>query len=305
MATGTVRGQISQTAMHLLTGSWPARLTWALLPLLVGPALGDALDPRSRAVALTGAALAWGAWAGGLVAVALPSTASLTALRLLAPAALATAGWAATQGPAEAVDVLAVAWAAVVVVAAFSPFTGETFANGSSYGDERRLPLRVPAPLLLGPIPLAGLVAVGAPVGGALLLAAEQWVVGALVLTVGGAAAVVAVRALHGLSRRWVVFVPAGLVLHDLHTMVDPVLFPRARIRRLGPAPAEDATVALDLTARALGLALEAELAEPTEVAPRRRDGQVQVTTVDRLLFTPTRPGELLAEAARRRIAVG
>ncbi|MGK2948352.1 MAG: hypothetical protein ACSLFP_07245, partial [Acidimicrobiales bacterium] len=68
---------------------------------------------------------------------------------------------------------------------------------------------------------------------------------------------------------------------------------------------AQDADVALDLTARALGLALEVELAEPTEVAPRRRDGQVQVTAVDRLLFTPTRPGELLAEAARRRIAVG
>jgi hypothetical protein len=46
------------------------------------------------------------------------------------------------------------------------------------------------------------------------------------------------------------------------------------------------------------------ELLEPTEVAPRRRDGAVQVEQVDRVLFTPSRPGALLAEAERRRIAV-
>jgi hypothetical protein len=291
--------------MLLLSGSWPARITWALLPLVIGPSLGDALDPSSRAVALMGAVLAWGAWVGGLVAVALPSTASLTALRLLAPAAVATAGWAATQGDPAAADVVAVAAAAVALVVAFSPFTGEAFVNGSSYGDERRLPLRVPGALLLGPVPLAAVVAVGGPVGGPLLLAARQWVVGGLVVALGLPAAVVAGRALHGLSRRWVVFVPAGLVLHDLHTMVDPVLFPRARIRRLGPASVDDATRALDLTAGALGLALAIELTEASQVAPRRRDGEVEVQEVDRLLFTPTRPGALLAEAASRRIAAG
>jgi hypothetical protein len=291
--------------MQLLTGPWPARLTWAALPLLLGPPLGEALDPRSRAVALTGAALAWGSWAAGLVAVALPSTASLTALRLGAPTALAAAVWAALQGEGGAGPALAVLGGSLLAVAAFSPFTGEAFVNGSSYGDERRLPLRVPAPLLLGPLPLAAVAAVAGPIAGPLLLAAEQWVLGAVVLAAGGAAAVVAVRALHGLSRRWVVLVPAGLVLHDLHTMVDPVLFPRARVRRLGPAPVEDAAVALDLTARSLGLALELELSEPTQVAPRRRDGEVQVVEVERLLFTPTRPGALLAAAAQRRIAVG
>jgi hypothetical protein len=291
--------------MQILTGPWPARTTWALLPLFVGPALGDALDPRARAVALTGAALAWGAWAAGLVAVALPSTASLTGLRLGAPTALGAALWAALQGDAGAAEAVAVAWAALLVVAAFSPFTGDAFVNGSSYGDERRLPLRVPAPLLLGPLPLAAVAAVAGPIAGPLLLAAEQWVAGTVVLAVGGAVAVVAVRALHGLARRWVVFVPAGLVLHDLHTMVDPVLFPRARIARLGPAPVDDVDGALDLTARSLGLALELEVTEPIQVAPRRRDGEVEVVEVARLLFTPTRPGALLTEAAARRIAVG
>jgi hypothetical protein len=290
--------------MHLPTGPWPARATWALLPLAMGPALGEALDSHSRAVALTGAALAWGIWAAVLVAVIIPRTASLTALRTTAPAALAVANWSAIAGDRTGADLLAVTWAAITVVAAFSPITGDTFVNGSSYGDERRMPLRVPGALLLGPLPLTWIAAVAAPIGVPLLLAAEGWIAAGVLAALGGPAAVVAVRALHGLSRRWVVFVPAGLVLHDLHALVDPVLFPRSSIRRLGPAPAE-ADGVLDLTQRSLGLALELELTEETDVAPRRSDGRVEVMRARQLLFAPTRPGAVMAEAARRRIAVG
>lgn len=290
--------------MQLLNGPWPVRITWALLPLAVGPALGDALDGSSRAVALTGAVLAWGSWAKVLVAVLIPRTVSLTALRLVAPAALVAAVWAGVAGEQSGADLVAVAWAAITLVAAFAPTTGDCFVNGSSYGDERRMPLRVPAALLAGPLPLAWVVAVGVPVGAPLLLAARQWVAGGLLLVAGVPAAAVAIRALHGLARRWVVFVPAGLVLHDLHAMVDPVLFPRTAIRRLGPAPA-DGDGALDLTLGSPGLALELELVDELEVVPRRRDGLVKTEPVGRLLFTPTRPGALLTEAAARRIAVG
>jgi hypothetical protein len=290
--------------MQLLDGPWPARATWALLPLAMGPALGQALDGRSRSVALTGSVLAWGIWAVVLVAVLIPRTVSLTVLRVAAPAALAAANWAALAGERGGSDLVGVTWAAVAVVAAFAPVTGDCFVNGSSYGDERRMPLRVPGVLLLGPLPLAWLATVAAPIGAPLLFAARQWVAGGLVVVAGAPAAIVAGRALHGLSRRWVVFVPAGLVLHDLHAMVDPVLFPRSSIRRLGPAAASG-DGAVDLTQRSLGLALELELLEAAEIAPRRPDRTVQVESVDRVLFTPTRPGALLTEAARRRIAVG
>ncbi|MET0727027.1 MAG: hypothetical protein ABWZ76_01880 [Acidimicrobiales bacterium] len=289
--------------MQLLSGPWPARIAWTLLPLAMGPALGEALSDSARTVEVTGAALAWMTWAAILVAVLVPRTAGLTALRICAPAAVVVAGWAAWDGPREAVDLVGVAWAAVVVLAAFAPTTGDAFVNGSSYGDEQRMTLRVPGSLLLGPLPLAWAAAVAAPVGAPLMLAAERWVAGALLVLVGGPAAVMAVRALHGLSRRWVVLVPAGLVLHDLHAMVDPVLFPRGTIRRLGPAPV-DGGGALDLTQGSLGLALELELAEPAEVAPRRSDRSVRVVHVRALLFAPTRPGALLREAAARRIPV-
>lgn len=290
--------------MQLLSGPWPARITWFLLPLASGPALGDALGGSSRSVEVVGSLLAWGTWAGVLVAVLLPRTVSLTALRIAAPVALCAANWSALVGDrAAAVDVVAVTWAALTLVAAFAPTTGDSFVNGSSYGDERRMPLRVPGTLLLGPLPLAWATAVAAPVGAPLLLAARQWVASAVVLAAGLPAAAIAIRALHGLSRRWVVFVPAGLVLHDLHALVDPVLFPRARIARLGPAPADGAG-ARDLTLRALGLALELELLEPLELAPRRPDRVVELEPVERILFAPTRPGAVLHEAARRGIPV-
>lgn len=287
-----------------LSGPWPARATWLLLPIAVGPALGDALDGSSRAVQLTASALAWGTWAVVLVAVLIPRTVSLTLLRVAAPLALAVAIWAGVAGERSGVDLLAVGWAALAAVASFAPGTGDAFVNGSAYGDERRMPLRVPGSLLLGPLPLTWAAAVAAPVGAPLLAAAEQWVAAVALAAIGGPAAVVSARALHGLSRRWVVFVPAGLVLHDPHALVDPVLFPRARVRRLGPAPAE-LDGARDLTQGAFGLALEIELAQDLELAPRRPDGSVELEPVDRVLFTPTRPGALLQEAARRRLPVG
>lgn len=291
--------------MTVLTGPWPARATWALLPFLVGPALGTALDDHSRAIALTAAALAWTTWFAVLVAVLVPRTVSLTMLRIAAPAALVAAGWAGFAGARTALDALAVVAAAIALVAAFSPLTGECFVNGSAYGDERRLPLRIPGAVLFGPVFLTELVAVVALLAGPLLLAARQWLAGGLALVGGVPLALAAIRALHGLSRRWVVFVPAGMVLHDLHTMTDAVLFPRRMIGRLGPAPLEVAADAVDLTGRSLGLALELHLAEPVEISPRHPDKSVRVTPVTRLMFTPTRPGALLAEAARRRIPVG
>ena len=304
MASRSARGQISALSMRALSGPLPARATWAVLPLLVGGSLGEALGEHSLAVARTASVLAWGGWAGVLVAVLVPRTVSLTVLRVVAPAGLVAANWAALTGPRDGLDALAVTGAALATVVALSPTTGDAFVNGSSYGDERRLPLRVPGPVLLGPLPLTWAAAVTGPVAGPLLLAARQWAAGALVLVGGGVVSFLAVRALHGLARRWVVLVPAGLVLHDQHALVEAVLFPRRSLRRLGPAPASPDPAALDATQGSFGLALELELAEFLAVSPRRRDGVVEVVEVDRVLFTPTRPGAVLREAAVRGIPV-
>ncbi|MDP9387374.1 MAG: hypothetical protein M3Q48_05450, partial [Actinomycetota bacterium] len=199
---------------------------------------------------------------------------------------------------------LALATAALAVAFAFLPETGTWFVNGPAYPNERRYLLRAPAPLLLGVLAVVWALAVGPLVAGPLLLAAEQWVAGGVVLAVGLPLAVVLLRAVHGLARRWVVFVPAGLVLHDPITLADPVLFRRQVVALLGPAPA--GTDATDLTQAAPGLALELALREEVPVLltkPGRRPGEAASLT--RLLFTPTRPGAVLAEASRRGLPVG
>ena len=140
----------------------PSGCAWGALPLTLGPALGEALDERSLAVARTASALAWVAWAAVLLAIVVARTPSLTIVRIAAPAALVVAAWAAVDGrPGRGSTCSPRAWGAAVVVAAFSPVTGDHLVNGSSYGDERRMLLRVPAPLLLGPVPLAWAATVG------------------------------------------------------------------------------------------------------------------------------------------------
>jgi hypothetical protein len=98
--------------------------------------------------------------------------------------------------------------------------------------------------------------------------------------------------------------VPAGLVLHDPITVVDPVLLRRQSVARLGPAL--EGTTALDLTQKAPGLALEVALSEEVALAlvrPGRRLGEATKATA--ILLTPTAPGALLEEAGRRRFPVG
>jgi hypothetical protein len=282
-------------------GPWPARIAWAALPLTLAPVLGSALDERSAAVARTASALAWLAWAVGLLAVAIPRTASLTAVRVLVPLLVPVSVWAALQADGGLGPVVAVTWAALAVVAVLWPPVAEAFADGSSYGDERRMLLRTPTPLLLGPLPLAWAACVAGPIAGPLLLAAEAWAAGIVVLVLGLPLAVAAARVLHGLSRRWVVFVPAGFVLHDLQAMGEAVLFPRSTVAGLRIAPAGDEGV-VDLTLGTLGGALQLDLVEPLQISPRRGRIARDLVDVQHLRFAPARPGEVLAEAARRRI---
>ena len=75
-------------------------------------------------------------------------------------------------------------------------------------------------------------------------------------------------------------------------------------IEGLRPAPA--GTDSLDLTLGAAGLALELLLTEKvgmTLVKAKERRGEEGSSA--RLLFTPTRPGAVLADAADRGVAVG
>jgi hypothetical protein len=284
-------------------GRWAVVALWTLLVVTAGPPLADALATRDRPVQVVASAGLWAAWAVGLGAALVPRTVSLTAVRIVMPAAVPATAWAlAATGADRPLGVAGLGTAAAGTVLVLSAFVGDGFVNGSSYGDERRLPLRPPARLLAAPVPLAWAACVAGAAAGPLLLASGRWVAGAAAAALGFPAAALAARALHGLARRWLVLVPAGLVVHDPLALVEPVLCTRAVLRRLGPAPA--GTAARDLTAGATGLAVEIDLSEAVPVALRRGRGAAETAELTSFLVAPSRPGAALREARRRRLPV-
>lgn len=273
---------------------WALRAAWAVLPLVVGSALADRLDGWNSGARTAAEALLWAGWAAVAIASCVALPVSLAVVRVGVAAGVAVS--AAARTPGVIVAILAAAIAA-------RPEAAEWFVNGPAYANERRYPLRVPGPIVMGPLWLASALVVIGPAEGILLVAGGHYVLGAPVLVIGSALAYFSARSLAVLTRRWVVFVPAGLVLHDPLALIDPVLFERPVIETLHAAPAD--TDSLDLTQAALGLALELVLLEKVPMTLNKGRKQAEAGASARLLFTPTRPGRVLADAASRRIPVG
>lgn len=247
--------------------------------------------------------LLWAAWGAGVLASLAPRPLGLTVLRVAAAAALVLAVAAA---PATTLGrgLLAVAGTAAGAGLAFTPAVGYRFVNGAAYGEERRFPLRVPPALLLGPVPIAAILIPAGVVTGPLLLADERWLPGLLAVAAAVPVVRAAGRSLYALSQRWAVLVPAGIVLKDPLTLLDPVLFPRDKIASLRPLPfpAAPADDILDLRLGAATGSLVLELTEEAQLFRAR--GRVrggEAVKAHRLAFSPRQPEVLLKAAATRR----
>lgn len=287
-----------------LLARWPLvlRVLWGATGVLLLAGLAQATDGRSgpvRAVLLVLTAVVWGL---GLVAVLVPHPIGLTTLRLGAPAlAVLAAVGLADGGP---VPVAAAAVTALTLMVAAAAPTGEWCIDGPAYPNETRFPLRPPAVHQLLTVPVLGAAVVATGLGGPLLLAARQWVPGAIVSALSIAAVVVGARSLHQLSRRFVVFVPAGFVVHDHLVLREPVLFRRALVERIELTPEGSDT--LDLTAGAPGLSVDVMLEEKVEITRLSSDRRsADIGSTARFRVAPTRPGRVLAEARARRYPAG
>jgi len=279
--------------------AWLLRALWVGMPFAAWPAISTGLRSEPGAVQTAAAVGAWVMWAGILIATFVPVPATLTAIRAIAPAVLgAVIGAAATERPSTAALAFGVGWSALLSAVVFLPQTATVCVNGPAYANERRFPLAPPGPLLLGPLEVASALVIGLPTAGVLLLVAERWLLGAVLTVVGFPMSALLARALHGLSRRWFVFVPAGVVVHDPMALADPVLFPREVIEYLAPGRG-----GVDLTLGAYRMALELRLREEAELEVLHNRRRKEVAT-RALLIAPTMPGRVLAYAAGHRIPV-
>lgn len=298
--------------LSLPTGS--ARLTliaaaaWITQPftsgLLLGEALSNADDPYRTTVSI----LAWTAWLFILLAIAIPRPVTLTVARLGTTGGVAATLWATVDIAADETDVASaiIAVGLVASIAAFAtinlPGVGDRFVDGVSYGDEVRFLLRAPGPVLLFLLPVSTTVIVVGLAAGPLLLADEQWVAGAIVTVVGFAMSWLPLNAIHRLTNRFLVFVPNGLVVHDLTQMREPALFVKREIAGLAPAPVD--TTARDITAAALGLALELRFTKATELTFVSGPSTSEVGSVRSILVSPTRPAAVMRTALERGITI-
>ena len=281
--------------------AWMVRVWWAALPFTAGPVLADALHETASAWRTTASVGLWVLWACVLLGSLLAHPATLVLLRLATPSAVVALVWAGREGADWGQVALIAAITAGTAAVALSAPVGHLFVNGISYGDEVRLLLRPSALLLAGPVPFAAALTVGSVMSGPLLLAAEQWAIGGVVTAVGGVLATVGSRSLHSLTRRWLVFVPAGIVLHDHLAVEDPVLLRRRAVAGFGPA--KQGSDALDLTQGAAGLILELSTNQPITLSPpSRRQGSGEEVQVSNILISPSRPGHAVNLARQRKI---
>lgn len=292
---GTATGPAPAATTALV---WVLRGTWAALPLTAAT-FGEALSDTSRPVQIVAMVGLWAGWALCLLALLVPTAASLTVARLLVPVAVPVAVTSLLSGGSEVLGIVALGLALAATAIVLTGEVGAVFVQGSAYGAERRLPLRPPAPLVPALVVFWALLA-AALVTGPLLLAARSWVLGGVVTVLGVLSGLLLVPRMLLLAHRWLVFVPAGLVVRDPLLLADTFMVPSSAVAHVTLAEAD--TEAADVTGNALGYAVEIGLRDFDKIvlAPDRQNPGGRALHVRALLVSPTRPGRAIAAWAAR-----
>jgi len=242
--------------------------------------------------------LAWGIWVVIALAVLVPHPLSLVTVRLLAPLlALHTGATVLEESTLQWSTVLALLLMIAVSATAFSARYGTVHAQAAAYGHERRHLLRPPIAVLA---PLA-LVWLFVATLGAVAMRGEQPAVSLSTTALFIALAVFMLRRALVLSRRWLVFVPAGIAVHDPLLLRDTFMVRNHDVRALRDAASN--TEAFDVTGTTWGTSLELVLSHPHDVSlspfGARLTGTLDRLHVTALMVAPSRPNIALADFPR------
>jgi len=242
--------------------------------------------------------LAWGIWVVIALAVLVPHPLSLVTVRLLAPLlALHAGATVLEESTLQWSTVLALLLMIAVSATAFSARYGTVHAQAAAYGHERRHLLRPPIAVLA---PLA-LVWLFVATLGAVAMRGEQPAVSLSTTALFIALAVFMLRRALVLSRRWLVFVPAGIAVHDPLLLRDTFMVRNHDVRALRDAASN--TEAFDVTGTTWGTSLELVLSHPHDVSlspfGARLTGTLDRLHVTALMVAPSRPNIALADFPR------
>ena len=265
--------------------------------------LGDRLDELSNGATLLTTIVLWATWALILLCVLVPSSLALTGLRLLAPAHLTITAIVSIGDLGDrpsTLSIVALVPTLLAVLSAFSADVGTEFVQSSAYGDEIRTLLLPPIPFL-AVLVISWMLWVASGVVGSLALTREAWVAGGILVAVTVALTAVLPPRFHRFSRRWIVIVPAGLVVHDHVVLAETAMFTRASIRSVASTRRDDD--AADLSGRRGGTGVEVQLTdfETVVLAATPSTPGGSALHVKTFWVRPSRPGRLISAWSRRR----
>ena len=287
---------VGSRLLAAVAGLWWPRLLWLAVAIAGVWSMADAVHGRSDPLRSTVVIVAWLAWGIGVVALVVPSTLGLTAMRMLSALSCGAAAVSWVGGAHPAAGAAFVVGALICAVFVGSADFGQRCVQTSAYGDEHRFLLRPPAAFLL-PVVLAGALWVAAALAAPLLLGAGVWVAGTVVAAVAILLTWSLVPRFNALARRWLVVVPAGFVVHDPVVLAETLMVPRPDVIRIELALT--GTEAADLTGPAAGHAVEFGLRAmaTATLAPTKASPRGTALHLQSFLVAPTRPGAVLAAA--------
>lgn len=269
------------------------RVAWLLVAVLPN---GLAYELSAGAGSALSPWLTWGAWAMVAIAILVLHPISLVTVRFIAPLLVANSGWRViTDREVQSDSGAIVGFFVMLVVAAatYSAAYGAAHAQAAAYGHERRHLLRPPIAVILPIVVLWFVVAISGAVADH--AASPPLALGAFFVFI--AIGAFALRRAVVLARRWLVFVPAGIAVHDPLMLQDTFMVRRNDIR--GLAAAKHDTTAFDATGTTWGVVLELTLSHPHDVSLSVFGSRI-TKTLDRLhvsavLVAPSRPSAALA----------
>jgi hypothetical protein len=192
------------------------------------PLVSGSIDDVDSSTKILAQIALWSLWSILLLCVMVPSSISLTALRLVAPAHSSVALIIVVAEP-SASSIIVLALSAAMTSFAFMAEIGAYFVQKSAYGDEMRFLLRSPTPMAAVQL-ITWMLWVGSAIVGALALVNRAWIAGGILVTLAVVGVVLLPPRFHRLSRRWLVRVPAGIVVHDHVVLAETAMFSRSAV---------------------------------------------------------------------------
>ena len=287
--------------LRIATGLlWSMRILVGCLPF-VGAGVGALLETRSTAIQIVGTVLAWLIWGLIVLASFISHPISLTVLRMGSPVVAGFLVFIATTYQGSTLQVINAAIGFAVLLISFSAEIGSIYVQASAYGDERRFLLRPPV-AFVAPVAISVVIVDFFIIATPMFFAARIWLAGAISLI--GLAACIKFMAprIHQLSRRWLVFVPAGFVVHDEIVLSINLMIKKQELVDIQLA--RDDTQAADLSALTWGVPLELSFNKTLDVSltaiGARHLKTVSAIHATSIIIAPSRPGAVLRTQSQK-----